>query len=194
MTPRQEHQISDLYDRLHDVSNQDTIAVHDVVAAIGTRSMIPFMLVPAFIAATPLSGIPGLTTVCGLMIALVAFRMLLNYDRMALPGWIERKSVPGARFRSALETSRPVVQWLDRHAHKRWGRLFHRPMIWIPQMLCLLTGLLMPLLEFVPFSGSVAAGAVCLLAVSMMVRDGLWFVIALLPYAALTGLLMTQVF
>lgn len=108
--------------------------MHDVVAAIGTRSMIPFMLVPAFIAATPLSGIPGLTTVCGLMIALVAFRMLLNYDCMALPGWIERKSVPGARFRSALETSRPVVQSLDRHAHKRWGRLLHRPMMmeWMP--------------------------------------------------------------
>ncbi|SDW67608.1 exopolysaccharide biosynthesis protein [Roseicitreum antarcticum] len=193
MTDTDDNKIIHLYDRLYEASEQDTIKVQDVVSAIGTRSMIPFMLVPAFVAATPLSGIPGLSSVCGLMIALVAFRMLLNYDTMALPGWIEQKTVPGYKLKSALEKSRPVVQWIDRHSHQRWARLFRRPVIWVPQTLCLMTGLLMPFLEIIPFTGSVAATAVCLLALSMMVRDGLFFLIALLPYAALIGLFVTQV-
>lgn len=188
MVEAEDHQLNDLYDRLLEASEAGTIAVEDVVAAIGCRSMIPFMLVPAFIAATPLSGIPGLTTVCGLMIAFVALRLMLNYKAMVLPGWIERKTVPGHRLKSVLEKTRPVVRWLDRHSHKRWGRLFQRPVIWIPQALCLFTGLFMPFLEFIPFTGSVAAGAVCLLALSMLVRDGLLFLIALLPYAALIWL------
>lgn len=194
MVESEDHQLNDLYDRLLDASDAETIAVNDVVAAIGSRSMIPFMLVPAFIAATPLSGIPGLTTVCGLMIALVALRLMLNYTTMALPGWIGRKTVPGHRMKSVLVKTRPVVKWLDRHSHRRWGQVFHRPFVWIPQALCLITGIFMPFLEFIPFTGSVAAGAVCLLALSMLVRDGLLFLIALLPYAALMWLLTTQVF
>ncbi len=79
------HRLDALFQTLQDVSKRDTVMVRDVVAAIGRRSMVPFLLVPAFLAATPLSGIPGLSTACGLTIALVSLRMLLDFDHMALP-------------------------------------------------------------------------------------------------------------
>ncbi|MFU8863367.1 MAG: exopolysaccharide biosynthesis protein [Rhodobacterales bacterium] len=186
------YRLGDLVERLHEVSQQQQVSVKDIVSAVGRRSMIPFLLIPAFLAATPLSGIPGLSATCGILITLVSVRLILKYDEMVLPRWIERKSVNGDRLRSALESVAPVVGWIDRHTKPRWRGLFHRPLIWVPETLCLISGLTMPFLEFIPFSASIVATGVCLLALSMLLRDGLLFLIALVPYAALIYLVISR--
>lgn len=192
MSGSKSYRLGDLVDRLHEVSQQERVSVKDIVSAVGRRSMIPFLLIPAFLAATPLSGIPGLSATCGILIALVSVRLILKYDEMALPRWIERKSVNGDRLRSSLESAAPVVRWIDRHARPRWRGLFHRPLIWLPESLCLLSGLAMPFLEFIPFSASIVATGVCLLALSMLLRDGLLFLIAMVPYGALIYLVISR--
>ena len=56
-------------------------------------------------------------------------------------------------------------------------------MIWVPRVLCLVSGLAMPFLEVIPFSAStVAIGVVCL-TLSLLTCDGLLFLLALVPYA-----------
>jgi hypothetical protein len=52
----------------------------------------------------------------------------------------------------------------------------------------------MPLLEFVPFTSSFVAVGVFMLALSMLLRDGLLFLIALLPYAAMIYLVVPRFF
>jgi hypothetical protein len=59
MTQSDDHRLSALFDRMRDAAQNDTVTVGDVVSAFGRRSMIPFLLVPAFLTASPLSGIPG---------------------------------------------------------------------------------------------------------------------------------------
>lgn len=181
---KQDHRLTELLDRLRDTTRSDEVVVKDLVGAIAQGGMIPFLLVPAFLAATPLSGIPGLSAACGLVIVLVSLRMLMNYDTMILPGWIERRSVEGKRLHAVLAKAEPVVTWIESHARRRGAWLFHRPVIWLPQVLCLMSGLMMPFLEFVPFSSSFVAAGVCLLALSMLLRDGIVFLIALTPYTA----------
>ncbi|WP_333831001.1 exopolysaccharide biosynthesis protein [Pararhodobacter sp.] len=179
------HSLGALVSRLHGVTGQERVTVEDIVAAVGQGSLQAMLLVPAFLAATPLSGIPGLSMVCGIAIALIAFRLLLNGDRLSLPGWIERRSVRGEALGKALTKAAPVVRWFDRHTRPRMVWLFHPPMIWLPVGLCLISGLMMPLLEFIPFSASLAALGVSLLALAMLTRDGVLFLIALSPYAGL---------
>lgn len=192
MSATKSYRLGDLVDRLHEVSHQKRVSVKDIATAVGRRSMIPFLLIPAFLAATPLSGIPGLSATCGILIALVSARLILKYDQMVLPRWIERKSVNGDRLRSSLESAAPVVRWIDRYTKPRWRGLFHRPLIWVPEALCLISGLTMPFLEFIPFSASIVATGVCLLALSMLLRDGMLFLIALVPYAALIYLVVSR--
>jgi hypothetical protein len=194
MQKREPKSLSDLLDRLSDSAESETVAIRDVVNGIGRGSMIPFLLVPAFLTATPLSGIPGVSTMSGLIIAIVSFRLLLNYDSMALPDWIARRSFGAERLRNVLSKSEPVVNWIDRHTRRRWDWMFERPVIWIPEALCLLSGLMMPLLEFVPFTSSFVAVGVFMLALSMLLRDGLLFLIALLPYAAMIYLVVPRFF
>jgi hypothetical protein len=58
----------------------------------------------------------------------------------------------------------------------------------IPEMLCMLCGLLMPVLELVPLSSSILATAVTFFAVALIVRDGL---VALIGILIFTGAMAT---
>lgn len=171
--------------RIEDAAQGEYVQVRNLVSAIGERSVLPLLLVPAMIAATPLSGIPGLTSLCGLTIALISAEMLMRADHVWLPDRIMRARADAGRVRQAMQKVRPWLNWLDGHTRNRLSFLFHRPVIFVPQVLCLLTGLAMPFLEIVPFSGSIASIGVTLLALSMLTRDGLFFLLALAAYGAL---------
>lgn len=182
--PDKDHQkLGQLADRIGKAADQDRVSVDDLIDAVGHRSLLPLILVPALLAATPLSGIPGLSAICGIIIALVSVQMLMSVQEVRLPGFIKRRSVKGKSLKEALEKSRPVIDWIDRHTRHRLTGLFHRPMIWVPRVLCLISGMAMPFLEVIPFSAStVAIGVVCL-TLSLLTCDGLLFLLALVPYA-----------
>jgi hypothetical protein len=189
-TQEEDHKLGHLVGRIRDAAKQDTVTIEDVMTAIGGRGIIPFLLVPALLTISPLSGVPGFSATSGVIIAIVSVYMLLNRDSISRPAWIERRSVHGDRLDKALARIEPFVNWIDRHTRRRWHVLFKRPIIWIPQGLCLASGLLMPFLELIPFTSSVVATGVFLLALSLLVRDGRLFIIALVPYAAMIAIVL----
>jgi hypothetical protein len=164
-------------------SEESCVKVADLLSALGDKSILSAMLLPALIAATPLSGIPGLSAVCGLLIALLSFELIFNFRRIYLPEKLQERSIDAGKLDSTLEKLSPAIKWIDRHSQARLKFLFHRPMIWLPQLLCLVSGLAMPLLEFIPFSASVAATGATLLIISMLTEDGIFFLLAMFPYA-----------
>lgn len=164
-------------------SEESCVKVADLLSALGDKSILSAMLIPALIAATPLSGIPGLSAVCGLLIALLSFELIFNFRRIYLPKKLQERSIDAGKLDSTLEKVSPAIKWIERHSHARLKFLFHRPMIWLPQLLCLVSGLAMPLLEFIPFSASVAAIGATLLIISMLTEDGIFFLLAMFPYA-----------
>jgi hypothetical protein len=104
-----------------------------------------------------------------------------------------RRSVRGATVQAAFSRIKPVVAWIANRSRRRWRIFAHRPLIYVPQTLCLLSGLMMPFLEFVPFSSSALGAGVALLAIGMLSRDGLITLLALLPYAGLIWLILRVV-
>ncbi|TNF22637.1 MAG: exopolysaccharide biosynthesis protein [Rhodobacteraceae bacterium] len=184
--------LGDLADSIRSVSKGDKVTVQDIVDAVGHRSLLPLLLVPALLCATPLSGVPGVSMVCGVLIAIISAQLLLSVDEVWLPQRLLRQSVSAKAVRKALDTSQPVMAWVDRHTHDRLSVLFHRPLIHLPLVLCLLSGLAMPFLEFIPFSSSVAAIGVTFMALSLLTRDGVFFLLALLPYTGLAWLIGGQ--
>lgn len=179
-----------LVDRIMSETKEDKVAMKDLVEAIGHASFTPLLLIPAVAVATPLSGIPLFSTSMGVLIFLVSIQMLLRRDHLWLPGWLLARQAKSARVRATFKRIRPVMAWLDTHTHERLLALVHRPLIFVPQLFCVITGLVMPFLEFVPFSSSLAGVAVALLAFGMLARDGLihriWTIAV--PRACLAGL------
>lgn len=178
------HSLSDVMDRAAGVARREHVTVDNILDAFGHASFVPLLLVPALLVVTPLSGIPAFSSFCGILIFLISVQWLAGREHLWLPQWIMRRKISGDRLRDALEKIRPWTARLDRHTRKRFGFLFHRPFRFIPPLACTLFGALMPLLELVPFSSSLLGAAVMLLSFSMLTRDGLYALIALLPVGA----------
>lgn len=185
--------LTDTISQVERAASGSHVSVEEIIEAVEEKGILPIILIPAIIAATPLSGIPGVTVVCGLLIALLSFELIVGFRRLVLPGSLRSKTIDGAKLRAALSRIEPGLTWIDTHSKNRLRFLFHRPFVWLPQTLCLLSGLAMPFLEIIPFSGSIAAAGVCLLVMAMLTEDGLFFILALLPYGAALYLLATMV-
>ncbi len=171
-----------IVDRIVEATHCEQVCFDDLVQAVGRASFPPVLLIPAIAVVSPLSGIPLFSTVMGMLIFLVSLQMLLRRDQLWLPGWLLRRKTNSARVRLVFLRLRPAMAWLDAHTYARLTVFVHRPLIFIPQTFCVLSGLIMPFLEFVPFSASLVGGAVALLAFGMLARDGLFVMIGLALY------------
>ncbi|MEO1637959.1 MAG: exopolysaccharide biosynthesis protein [Pseudomonadota bacterium] len=166
----------------------ETISVDEVVTRVGSAGITPLLLLPAIAVATPLSGIPFFSTLMGVLIFLVSLQLLLRRSEVWLPHWLSRKEVSAARLSAAFRRIRGIAAWMDRHTHNRLDLLFRRPLIFVPQGVCLLSGAIMPILEFIPFSSSILGVGVTVLAIGLLARDGLILLLGLLPYAGVAAL------
>lgn len=166
----------------------DRVTVAQILDHFGPASFVPALLVPALIVVSPLSGIFFLPTVMGLTTALIAAQMLIGRRALWLPGALRRRSLSGARLVQAAAWMGRFGGWLDRQTQERFGFILNWPLKMIPQTGCLISGLMMPLLELVPLSSSILGLAITLFAVSLLTRDGL-FVGAGLAMMALASLI-----
>jgi len=155
----------------------DDVNLGEVVVAFGSTAYVPLLMVPALVVFSPLSGIPFLPTVFGLVIALIALQMTIGKRNLWLPGWLMRREVSSERLVKALAWLKPAAAWIDRVAKRRLPFLTALPLILIPQIACIVCGLAMPFLEFVPFSSSMLAAAVLCFSVSFLARDGVFVVL-----------------
>lgn len=185
-----QYSLNSLVDRIIDTTDAEKVSVDRLVDAVGHASFTPLLLIPAVAVATPLSGIPLFSSMMGVLIFLVAVQMLFRRDHLWFPQWLLRRNADSGRVRAAFERVRPVMKWLDSHTHERLSVLVYRPLVFVPQILCVLTGLFMPFLEFVPFSSSLAGIAVAVLALGMLARDGLYIVFGFIPYVGLAWLVL----
>jgi len=163
-------------------AHTDTVSIREVVNAVGDASFAPILLLPALAVATPLSGIPLFSSLMGVVIVLVAMQMILQNNHLWLPGWLLRRNAKGPVVRRAFQRLYPVAKWLDARTDRRLSILCHRPFVVLPQLVCVVSGLMMPVLEFVPFSSSIVGMGVAILAIGMLTKDGVLVVFGLVPY------------
>lgn len=172
--------VSAILQRARRALEGDEVSVRDVVEALGRASFSPLLMLPALIIVTPVSGIPLFSTICGITIMLISFQMIAHRRHVWLPDWIMRRHAPRKRITKALDLLTPPARWLDRVTRERLRLLVEPPLLYLPQTLCLVSGAMMPLLEFVPFTASLAGFAVAVMAVAMVTRDGLLVLIGFL--------------
>lgn len=163
-----------LLDRIDNAALNEHVSVQDVLDHVGDRSMIPIVLVISLVLVSPISGIPGLSTLSALVILLVMGQALLQREKLWLPGFLCNRRVRSDRLHKAVNWLRKPAAWVDRNTHARFHILTSGPLRWLTLGLCMLVPMIWPFFELVPFTATIGASAVALMSFGLLTRDGLY--------------------
>lgn len=180
MAERQTRALSEVLDQLEASVDGESVAVREVVEELGENSFASLMLVFSLISTSPASAIPGITaTVAGIVFILVV-QMIIGRECLWLPGFIARRRMSSAKICKGIGWLRKPVHFVERFLKARLTFLFHRPWRWLPLILILGLTLVMPFMEIIPTSGSLASAVIALFAAGLLTRDGGLVVLSLL--------------
>lgn len=187
MTEKTAHEhptAADLVEEGWNALNGEYTNMGEFVDALGRANYAPLLILPALALVSPLSGVPGFTTLCGVMIAGVSLQQIIHRSSIWLPRWIRRASLRTDRVRRVYRWFRIPAKWLDRVTRRRLRVLVTEPFLIVPQVLCLVCGAAMPLLEVIPFTSSILGVVIVFLAAGMFVGDGLLVLFGMLLVTA----------
>lgn len=171
--------LGEILDRFDKLAHQGTrVAVADLVDAVGTRSYGPFLVVPALIELSPVGGVPGVPTALAAVVVLFAAQMLFGRRRLWMPEWVARRSLGAQRLARLVEAVRPMAQRMDRWFHGRLRALTSGVGLRVAALACIALALMVPPLELFPFASSAPMGAIALIGLALLVRDGVLMIAA----------------
>ncbi|WP_047145739.1 exopolysaccharide biosynthesis protein [Aquamicrobium sp. LC103] len=165
--------VAALVQRIGRAGSGEHVSVADIVEEIGDDAFAPLLLVPALILVSPASGIPGLSSLGGLVMALISFQMIAGRKVLWLPAFIRNRTIAKARLQRASAFLEKPARVIDRITRKRLAFLTAWPLRLVPLTICLAAALIIPFFELVPFSATIIGSAISLFALAMVTRDGL---------------------
>lgn len=156
--------------RTHDAHHGLTI--QEMLDRVGPRSFGAALLVPSLILVSPLSIIPLMPTLGGLVILTIATQAFFGRDHLWLPRFLATKHLTGRQLTRAVQSLRKPAAWLDRNSRSRLRFLSAPPLDRLAILSVMIVAATWPFLEILPMFTSVSAAGVALVAFSLMVRDG----------------------
>ena len=192
LTMKQTLNITQTLDMLHADSEGESISMDNVITSLEGRGFGPLLLAPALIAFLPSGAIPGIPSVCGILIFLVAVQRLLGKRSPWVPGRLRDVEFDRDRFKQGLDWMRPWTERVDRLFRPRLTFLFSPVMHWVVAALCVVFGLLMIPLELVPMAAAAPALAIILAAIGLSTRDGIFLMISFVFFAVTLWLAFTK--
>ncbi|MEQ9172968.1 MAG: exopolysaccharide biosynthesis protein [Rhodospirillales bacterium] len=159
------------------------VRVGEILARVGRRSYGPVLLVPSILVVSPLSAIPGFSTLCGLCIALVAGQLLIGRRSPWFPAFVTDRGIDRDRFRRAGRWLGKVAKHVDRLIGPRLEILTTGACAKAAAAVCLLMAAVIPFLELVPMASSTIGAVVAVYGLALTARDGYLMIAA----AVMTG-------
>lgn len=159
--------------------DRKSASIAELHEALGRRSFGPLLVVPALAALTPLGIVPGVPSLLGLTILLVAVQLVFGRESFWLPQWIMKRRVSAERLDRSVERVRPAVRVVDRLIKPRLSFLTRKPADRVAAVVCSLIALTIPPLELVPFGVAAPAFAILTFGLGLIARDGVLYLLAL---------------
>lgn len=161
------------------------VSLDEIVEVVGRRSFGPILLLAGLITVMPLVGdIPGVPTIMGAFVLLVAGQLLVRRKHLWLPQWLLTRSVSREKLRRALDWMRRPAQFIDRFLRPRLTVFTGHPATYVIALACAGIAMVMPVMEVIPFSANLAGGALTAFGLALIARDGL---LALLAFGFTIG-------
>ena len=162
------HMLTGVIDEIHG----DTITLRELLERSGRQGMLLICALSTLPFLIPVS-IPGVSTVFGAAIVLLASALFLN--RLPwLPQRILNKPLDAHKLVPVLRKGAGLVSKIDRWVKERWLHLTSATMLRLNSAAVVFGGLLlMAPLGPIPFSNTAPAVGILLLTIGLLQRDGL---------------------
>ncbi|MDW7772082.1 MAG: exopolysaccharide biosynthesis protein [Desulfobulbaceae bacterium] len=165
-------------------NHNEKVSVNAVLDAVGHRSFGPILIVAGLITLAPVVGdIPGVPTIIGILVFLIAIQLLLQRKHFWLPKWILKRSVEREKMKKVVKWLHPSARFFDRILHSRLTVFADGPAVYFIAVVCLVIAACMPIMEIVPFSANIAGVALAAFGFALISRDGLLALFAFLVTA-----------
>jgi len=151
-------------------TGQDTFALGQITRMLKDRGFGALMLLLAAPNLVPLP--PGVSTIFGIPLILVATQLIIGYRKPLLPRAVRNRELSARTLTRVIDW---IVPWVERFERLASPRLWFLPQRLSEQLIggiALLMGLIMALP--IPFGNFLPAVAVILLSLGLGERDGAW--------------------
>jgi hypothetical protein len=156
------------------------IGFGDIVRALGDSTpgfMLLLLALPAFIP----TGLP-IAAPAGAAMMVIGALMMVGRTDITMPSWLAHRSLTQAQFGYLVKFTAPIMAWLERLLTPRLAWMLKRRQLRIVGIMVAVNGLLIFLP--IPFGNSIPAFAVMVMALGMMLGDGV---------AILSGILVSMI-
>lgn len=187
--------LSELINALRSIdSTRSPVSVDDIFEVVGTRSFGPVLLIAGLVTLAPLIGdIPGVPTLMALLVIVVAFQLLAGRHPIWLPRFLRERSITRPDLDKTLDRLDRPARFIDRFFRPRLSFLVMGAGSYLIGSSALLVALVMPVLEFIPFSATLAGAALTAFGLSLIARDGYLAIFSLAATAAVVTLVIYHV-
>ncbi len=167
--PRPRRKLSEILAEIAADGSRTRVSIADLVAAMHGRAFGALLLVFAFPNALP--AIPGTSGILGLPLLFLAFQMMLGRPPW-LPKLISLRSMSRDDFASLVERVNPWLEWADRFTAPRLQVLVTPRAERVIGAIVLVLAVVLTLP--IPLGNMLPGLAICLIALGVLERDGLW--------------------
>ncbi len=161
---------SEVFRGLKTIGSGERISLGELTTSLGDRGFGLLVLIFALPNIIPM--IPGVSTVSGVVIALVGLQMMIGRHAPWMPGFVAEKSMPREQLAAMVDRTVSWVERLERVAQPRWTGMTRGPMHVVLGAMFVLLGAILAL----PLSwiGNFPPGvALVVLSIGMLEEDGL---------------------
>lgn len=179
-----------LLDNIEAMAEAGDPTIGDLIEAGGSRSLGPALLAPSIIAFSPIGAIPGMSIAMGVIIILFAAQLLFGRDQLWTPSLISKRTASADKVTKGVKKMRKPTAWLDERLGKRWTWASKGAGEWIVGLTACLLAVTMFPLAVVPFGVLAPSGALIMLSMGLMLRDGILIVFGEVLSLVTIGLLV----
>lgn len=175
--PKSVQEMLDLIGKAGD--DKDPVSLASIMEKVGRSSFSPLLLLAGVITLAPVIGdIPGMPTMMGVLVVTVGGQMLFGRKDFWLPQWLLKRSIGRGKLTKGLKWMRPAARFFDRVSKPRLTALIAESRIYAIAVVSVGIGLIMPIMELVPFSANAAGAALTAFGLSLIAHDGVLALIA----------------
>src|SRR5690554_1178541 len=177
--PPRKKTLSEILVGIAEDGTRDFVTIVSLMKALEGRARAALILIFAFPNALP--AIPGTSGILGLPLLYITFQMMLGRNPW-LPKIIADRGLPRERFAQLIDRLVPYLARTERLLRPRWRVLSGHTAEYFLGAVCLVLAVVLTLP--VPLGNMLPAFSMCLIALGILERDGLWVVFGLLSSIA----------
>jgi hypothetical protein len=157
-----------------EAEDKERISVGDLLEALKRRALGALMFIFAVPTALPMP--PGVSAVLGAPLLFLTIQLMLGMQPW-LPKLITERSLSRVDFHRVVRTVAPWLARAENIMRPRLTVLAHRPFIYAVGLACLVMAVVLFLP--IPLGNMLPSVAICIMALGLLERDGVWILIGL---------------